>query len=302
MRKDVIEKILTLKNEKNAVILAHFYQEAEIQEAADFVGDSLELARKATEIEADIIVMCGVYFMAETVKILNPDKKVLIPYPKAGCLMADMVLEDELKKFKEENPDYAVVTYVNSTAEVKALSDICCTSANAVKVVNSLDTDKILFTPDRNLGEFIAEQVEGKEIKLWQGYCPVHEKVPVESVRLLKKMHPEAAVLVHPECKKEIRELADFVGSTSKIINFVKETKKEEFIIGTEMGIIHQLKKAKPEGKFYPAYQQFICDQMKMITAERLINCLEEEKYEVDVDREIAEKAKIAIDKMLSIK
>ncbi len=300
--KESVEKIKGFKEKKNAVILAHFYQEAEIQEAADFVGDSLELARKATEIDAEIIVMCGVYFMAETVKILNSDKKVLIPYPKAGCLMADMVFEEELKSFREKYPEYVVVTYVNSTAEVKALSDICCTSANAVRVIESLDTDKILFVPDRNLGEFIAEQVPEKEIKLWEGYCPVHEKIPIDRVKELKKKYSEAVFIVHPECRKEIRKFADFVGSTSKIINYVKESVEREFIVGTEEGIIYQLKKSKPEAKFYPAYQEFICDQMKMITVERIINSITEEKYEIQVKPEIAEKAKLAIEKMLAVK
>uniref|UniRef100_UPI002630846D quinolinate synthase NadA n=1 Tax=Desulfurobacterium sp. TaxID=2004706 RepID=UPI002630846D len=187
---EILKEIEKLKKEKNAVILAHYYQDGMIQDIADFVGDSLELARKAVEIEAETVLMCGVYFMAETVKILNPEKKVLIPYPKAGCLMADMVIEDELKAFKEENPDYTIVTYVNSSAAVKALSDICCTSANAVKVVSSVEDEKVLFVPDKNLGSYVAEQVKDKEIKLWNGYCPVHEKLTAQWLEPLKKKYP----------------------------------------------------------------------------------------------------------------
>jgi len=189
---DKIERIKELKREKNAVILAHYYVDGAIQDVADFVGDSLELARKAKEADGDIIVFCGVYFMAETAKILNPERKVLIPYYKAGCLMADMAIAEEIEEFKKENPDYAVVTYVNSSADVKAVSDICCTSANAVKVIESIDAEKILFVPDKNLGSYIAEKVKGKEIKVWSGYCPVHQKLTVEDAERRKKENPDA--------------------------------------------------------------------------------------------------------------
>ncbi|WP_022847170.1 MULTISPECIES: quinolinate synthase NadA [unclassified Desulfurobacterium] len=298
---EILKEIKKLKKEKNAVILAHYYQDGMIQDIADFVGDSLELARKAVEIEAETVLMCGVYFMAETVKILNPEKKVLIPYPKAGCLMADMVIEDELKAFKEENPDYTIVTYVNSSAAVKALSDICCTSANAVKVVSSVEGEKVLFVPDKNLGSYVAEQVKDKEIKLWNGYCPVHEKLTAQWLEPLKKKYPNAEVVVHPECSPSVRKLADFIGSTSQIIRHVKASDKDSFIVGTERGIIHQLKKIKPEATFISAYETFICDQMRMITLDRIANSLKNGVYEVKVDAETAEKAKRAIERMLAL-
>ncbi|WP_456395637.1 quinolinate synthase NadA [Desulfurobacterium sp.] len=297
----ILKEIERLKKEKDAVILAHYYQDGVIQDIADFVGDSLELARKAVGIEAETVLMCGVYFMAETVKILNPEKKVLIPYPKAGCLMADMVIEDELKAFKKENPDFTIVTYVNSSAAVKALSDICCTSANAVKVVSSVEGEKVLFVPDKNLGSYVAEQVKNKEIKLWNGYCPVHEKLTVLWLEPLKKRYPNAEVVIHPECSPSVRKIADFVGSTSQIIGYVKASDKNSFIVGTEKGIIHQLKKIKPEATFIPAYETFICDQMRMITLDRIANSLKNSVYEVKVDAEIAEKAKIAIERMLAL-
>ena len=298
-RKEFTEKVLELKERKNAVILAHYYVDGLIQDVADFVGDSLELARKAKEAEGEIIVFCGVYFMAETAKILNPDRKVLIPYYKAGCLMADMAIAEELKEFREKNPDYAVVTYVNSSADVKALSDICCTSANAVKIIESLEAEKILFVPDRNLGSFVAEKVEGKRVELWSGYCPVHEKLNPEQARRVKEENPDAVFVVHPECRKEVRDMADFVGSTSQIVRFVKETSAKKVIVGTERGTIHQLQKLRPDVEFIPAYPEFTCDQMKMITPERLIKALEREQFEVFVPEEVAAGARKAIERML---
>ncbi|WP_239500203.1 quinolinate synthase NadA [Desulfurobacterium thermolithotrophum] len=298
---DKIERIKELKREKNAVILAHYYVDGAIQDIADFVGDSLELARKAKSVESDIIVFCGVYFMGETAKILNPDRKVLIPYYKAGCLMADMAIAEEIEEFKRKNPDYAVVTYVNSSADVKAVSDVCCTSANAVKIVENLNAEKILFVPDKNLGSYVAEKVKDKEIKVWSGYCPVHQKLTVEEVEKKKKEYPNAVFVAHPECKKEVRDLADFVGSTSQIINFVKETKANKVIVGTEEGIIHQLKKQRPDIEFILAYSEFSCDQMKMITVDRLLNALEREQFEVKVPKDTAKRAKVAIEKMIEM-
>ena len=299
---DVLDRIKELKEEKNAVILAHYYVDGAIQDVADFVGDSLELARKAKETEADIIVFCGVYFMAETAKVLNPSRKVLIPYYKAGCLMADMAIAEEIKEFREKNPEYAVVTYVNSSADVKAVSDICCTSANAVKIVESLDADKILFVPDRNLGSYVAEKVKGKEIKLWDGYCPVHQKLTPEDAKRVKEENPDAVFVVHPECRKEVRDLADFIGSTSQIVRFVKETDAKKVIVGTEKGTIHQLRKLRPDVEFIPAYSEFVCDQMKMITVERLLKALEREQFEVHVDPEVAKSARRAIERMLEVR
>ena len=298
---NIKERILNLKREKNAVILAHYYVDGAIQDVADFVGDSLELARKAKDVEGDIIVFCGVYFMAETAKILNPERKVLIPYYKAGCLMADMAIAEEIEEFKKDNPDYAVVTYVNSSADVKAVSDICCTSANAVKVVEKVDAEKILFVPDRNLGSYVAEKVKDKKIKVWNGYCPVHQKLTVEDAERRRRENPDAIFVVHPECKKEIRDMADFVGSTSQILEFVKETTAKKVIVGTEEGIIHQLRKERPDIEFILAYSEFVCDQMKMTTVDRLLKALEREQFEVEVPEEIAERARVAIEKMLEI-
>jgi quinolinate synthase len=298
---ETIERIKELKEKKNAVILAHYYVNGALQDVADFVGDSLELARKATNVDGEIIVFCGVYFMAETAKILNPEKKVLIPYYKAGCLMADMAIVEEIEEFKRKNPEYTVVTYVNSSADVKAVSDICCTSANAVKIVESLDSEKILFVPDKNLGSYVAEKVEGKEVKVWSGYCPVHQKLTPEEVRKKKKENPGALLAVHPECRKEVREMADFIGSTSQIVRFVKKTDAKKVIVGTEVGVIHQLKNVRPDVEFIPAYSEFTCDQMKMITPERVLKALEREQFEVKVDPEVAERAKEAIVKMLEV-
>ncbi len=298
---DKIERIKELKRKKNAVILAHYYVDGTIQDVADFVGDSLELARKAKDVDGDIIVFCGVYFMAETAKILNPEKKVLIPYYKAGCLMADMAIAEEIEEFKKENPEYAVVTYVNSSADVKAVSDICCTSANAVKVVERIDAEKILFVPDKNLGSYVAEKVKDKEIKVWNGYCPVHQKLTVEYAERRRRENPDAFFAVHPECKKEIRDMADFVGSTSQILEFVKKTAAEKVIVGTEVGIIHQLRKERPDVEFILAYSEFVCDQMKMITVDRLLKALEREQFEVEVPKRVAERARVAIEKMLEM-
>ncbi|RUM89488.1 MAG: quinolinate synthase [Thermovibrio sp.] len=299
---EIKERIRALKEEKNAVILAHYYVDGLIQDVADFVGDSLELARKAREVEGEIIVFCGVYFMAETAKILNPDRKVLIPYYKAGCLMADMAIAEEIEEFKRENPDYAVVTYVNSSADVKAVSDICCTSANAVKIVESLEEEKILFVPDKNLGSYVAEKVSNKEIRVWSGYCPVHHKLTLEEVERKRRENPGAPLVVHPECREEVRRVADFIGSTSQIVKFVEKTDAEKVIIGTEMGTIHQLRKMRPEIEFIPAYSEFICDQMKMITPERLLKSLEREQFEVFVDPEVSRRAERALLRMLEVK
>ncbi|MEO2083309.1 MAG: quinolinate synthase NadA, partial [Desulfurobacteriaceae bacterium] len=273
-----INKIKELKEEKRAVILAHYYVDGLVQDVADFVGDSLELARKAREVEGEIILFCGVYFMAETAKILNPDRKVLIPYYKAGCLMADMAIAEEVEEFRRENPEYAVVTYVNSSADVKAVSDICCTSANAVKVVESVRAEKVLFLPDKNLGGFVAEKVQGKEVLCWEGYCPVHQKLTVEEAERVRKNYPDAVFVVHPECRKEVRDMADFIGSTSQIVKFVKETTARKVIVGTEKGTIHWLRKLRPDVEFIPAYSEFTCDQMKMITPERVLKALEREQ------------------------
>jgi len=303
--KSLKEKIRKLKLKKNAIILAHFYQLPEIQEVADFIGDSLELAKKAKETDADIIVVCGVYFMAETAKLLNPTKKVLIPYYKAGCLMADMATKEEILEYKKNNPDTFVVTYVNSSADVKAVSDICCTSANAVKIVEKLvqsGIKKILFVPDKNLGSYIKEKIP-KDIKmeLWDGYCYVHAQVSKEDVLFYRERFPKCTIVVHPECKKEVRDLADFVGSTSQIVKFVKQTSSDIIVVGTEEGIIHYLKKIAPNKIFYSLHKRFVCDAMKLITLPRLYNCLENEKYEIKLEEKLLKEAKKPIEKMLKL-
>ncbi len=299
------KEIRKIKLEKNAIILAHFYQLPEIQEVADFIGDSLDLARKAKETDADIIVMCGVYFMAETAKIINPTKKVLIPYYKAGCLMADMAIKEEILEYKKNNPDTFVITYVNSSADVKAVSDICCTSANAVKVVEKLAQNglkKFLFVPDKNLGSYVKEKINiDIEMDLWNGYCYVHDQVMKEDVLFYRERFPKCTIVVHPECKKEVRDLADFVGSTSQIVRFVKQTSSDVIVVGTEEGIIHYLRKIAPEKTFYSLHKRFVCDAMKLITLPRLYNCLKNETYEIKLDKELLEKAKKSIEKMLEL-
>ncbi len=302
---NLIEKIQKLKLEKNAVILAHFYQRPEIQKVADFIGDSLELAKKARETNADIIVMCGVYFMAETAKIINPEKKVLIPYYKAGCLMADTAIKEEIIEYKKKKPDTFIVTYVNSSADVKAVSDICCTSANAVKIVKKLyeqGIKKFLFVPDRNLGSYVKEKLGNDiEMELWDGYCYVHDQVSKEDVIFYRERFPKCVVVVHPECRKEVRDLADFVGSTSQIVKFVKQTSAKIVVVGTEEGIINYLKKIAPEKTFYSLYRRFICDSMKFITLSRLYKCLLEEKYEITLDENLIKEARKPIEKMLEL-
>ncbi len=294
------ETIQKLKKEKNAFILAHYYQRSEIQEVADFIGDSLELSRMCTNIEQKIVVFCGVYFMAEIAKILAPDKKVLIPYRNAGCLLADMAIKEELEKAKKKHPDAKVVAYVNTYAEIKALSDVICTSANAKEVMQKVKADKIIFVPDKNLAAYHAKSLE-KEVILWDGYCPVHNRITWDSIERVKQKHPDAVVIVHPECPPEVTEKADFVGSTSQLVKFVKESSYEKFIVGTEEGTLSKMKKEAPNKKLLLPDPIPLCDQMKMITPERLIRCLEEEIYEVEIEQETAEKAKAAIEAMFRL-
>ena len=294
------ETIQKLKKEKDAFILAHYYQRPEIQEVADFIGDSLELSRMCTNIEQKIVVFCGVYFMAEIAKILAPDKKVLIPYRNAGCLLADMAIKEELEKAKKEHPDAKVVAYVNTYAEIKALSNVICTSANAKEVMQKVKADKIIFVPDKNLAAYHAKSLE-KEVILWDGYCPVHNRITWDSIERVKQKHPDAVVIAHPECPPEVTERADFVGSTSQLVKFVKESPHEKFIVGTEEGTLFKMKKEAPNKKLLLPDPIPLCDQMKMITPERLIRCLEEEIYEVEIEQETAEKAKAAIEAMFRL-
>ena len=281
--------------------MAHNYTPGDVQDVADFTGDSLELARRATEVNADVIVFCGVYFMAETAKILNPSKTVLIPDPTAGCPMADMITAEELRKFKADHPGAKAVCYVNSTAEVKAECDMCVTSGNAERVMRSFQADeKILFVPDRHLGGHIASLL-GRKYELWQGCCPIHAKLTASDIAAARAAHPEAVVMVHPECSEEVRNAADKALSTGGMCAFAKESDAQEFIIGTECGILHRLEKENPTKRFYCAGSNIVCQDMKKITLEKLRDCLAGMKEEVVVPEEIAVKAKRAIDAMLAL-
>lgn len=300
--KNIIEKIQKLKKEKNALILAHLYQKPEIQEIADFVGDSLELSRKAKESDANTIVFCGVHFMAESAKILSPQKTVLLPRLDAGCPMADMITEKEVKDLREKYPKAAIVCYVNSSAEVKALSDVCCTSSNAVKVVKSIPEKQIILIPDENLGYYISQQVKDKEIIPYEGFCITHKLVKKEDIQQRKKEFPNVEVLVHPECTKEVIEEANFVGSTAQIINYVNNSDQKAFIIGTEEGILHQLVKANPSKIFYLASPKLVCMNMKRTSIEDVLEVLENNSNQIELDETIRKKAYDSLEKMLAIK
>jgi len=295
---DLVEQLNQLKRERNAVILVHNYQRAEVQDIGDFVGDSLELSRKATEVDADVIVFCGVYFMAETAAILNPDRIVLLPDSHAGCPMADMITAEKLQEKKREIPGATVVCYVNSTAEVKAESDICCTSANAVRVIESLDSGEILFVPDQYLGNYVSTQT-GREMHLWPGYCPTHMKIRSEDVLKRKQEYPDAKVVVHPECRPEVIELADAVLSTGGICRYAAQPEVRELIVGTENGIIHRLQKENPDTKFIPLSERAICPNMKLITLEKMVWSLQEMEPRVIVPEPVRIRAKRAVDRML---
>jgi len=294
----LVEEIFNLKKERNAVILTHNYQLGEVQDIADFVGDSLELSQDAARTGAKVIVFCGVQFMAETASILCPDKMVLLPDINAGCPMADMITAESLRKRKKELPNATVVCYVNSSAEVKAESDICCTSANAVKVVESLDAEEILFVPDQYLGHYVSTKTN-KKIHLWPGYCPTHARIQPQDIIRLKKEHAHAKVVVHPECRPEVIALADAVLSTGGICKFAQKTEAEEIIVGTEIGIIHRLRKENPGKKFISVSEQAICPTMKLITLEKVLKSLKEMSPEIKVPEDIRLRAKAAVDKML---
>jgi len=299
---DLIDRIIKLKKEKDAIILAHNYQIGEVQDIADSVGDSLQLSIEASKTKHKIIIFCGVHFMAETAKIISPDRKVLLPDKNSGCPMADMINASQLKKLKNENPGALVVCYVNSSAEVKAESDICCTSSNAVNVVKSIPKNKkIIFIPDKYLGGYVQKQTN-KKLILWNGYCPTHIMINVKDIIKLKKDNLDAAVIVHPECTPEVINIADKVASTGGMIKYVKNSRKNKFIIGTEIGIIHRLKKENPGKTFYAATGKAICPDMKLINLEKILWSLEEERYEIDIPEEIIRKARSAIDRMTAIK
>lgn len=294
-------KIKALAKQRNAIILAHNYQPPEIQDLADLCGDSLELSRKAARTDAEVIVFCGVHFMAETASILSPDKKVLLPRMDAGCLMADMITADALRAKIDRLPPMPVVTYVNSTADVKALSTVCCTSANVVQVVNSLPEEEMLLTPDRNLAMYAASKT-GKKIHVWDGYCPTHEWLKIEDVEAARAAHPGAVFLAHPECRPEIVQMADVVASTSGMLRHVAQAKEDEFIVGTEMGILHPMQKAAPGKRLYPASRKMTCKNMKKISLDDVLKSLEEMSGEVKVPEEIRIPALKAVQAMIDLK
>jgi quinolinate synthase len=297
----LLEKIKQLKYQRKAVILAHNYQPGEIQDLADFTGDSLGLSIKAAETDAEVIIFCGVQFMAETAVILSPERKVLLPDNSAGCPLADMLTAKQLAEFKQQYPDALVVCYVNSSAEVKAESDYCCTSANAVEVVRTLPKDRqIIFVPDQHLGKFAAERT-GRDIILWPGYCSSHIVITEDDIKNAKAKYPDAIVMTHPECAEPVKALSDQMLSTGQMLRYAKKSTAKQFIIATETGIIHALKKQNPEAEFIAASERAICPNMKKITLEKILWSLEDMQYKVTVPEEIRKKARKAIDKMVEI-
>lgn len=298
---DLIKKINDLKKEKKAIVLAHTYQNVEIDEVADYSGDSLYLSRMAAKTDADIIVFAGVYFMAETAKILSPQKTVLLPNLSAGCAMADKINLEQLRTFKSQYPGVPVVCYVNSTAAVKSESDICCTSANAVEVVKSLNAKEVLFVPDQHLGSYVESQLTDVKVITYPGFCPIHHDITVEDILEKKSVYPTAKVYVHPECRKNVTQLADFVGSTTAIIKNIKNSSDSEFIIVTEKGVVERLERDCPDKKFILINQKAICDSMKLLHLEDILHALEYNKYEITIDEQIAKKALSSIDNMIKI-
>lgn len=295
------DKINELKKKRGAVILAHNYQLPEVQDVADYRGDSLELSRIAAKIDAKVIIFCGVYFMAETASILCPDKKIIMPDASAGCPMASMITAESLKKLKNEHPEAVVVGYVNTPAEVKAELDVCCTSTNAVAVVNALkDAKEIIFVPDKYLADYVSKKT-GRKLISWDGFCPTHVQILPEDIKREKKFHPKAKVIVHPECLPEVVAMADEALSTSRMAQFSKETPAKEIIVGTEVGIIYRLKKDNPDKEFYPASERAVCPNMKRTTQEKILWSLQELKEEVRVSDDIRRRAIMAIEKMLKI-
>ncbi|MCL2098374.1 MAG: quinolinate synthase NadA [Bacteroidales bacterium] len=316
LKTEIIEKIKKLKQEKNAVLLAHYYQRSEVQDIADFLGDSLQLSQEAAKTKADIIVFAGVHFMAETAKILSPDKKVLIPDLNAGCSLSDSCKAEDLKRFKEQYPEHTVISYVNTTAEVKALTDICCTSSNALKIVDSLPkNEKIIFGPDRNLGNYIKSLTGRENMLIWNGACHVHEAFSVENIINLKKQYPQAKVLAHPECKEPVLMLADYIGSTAALLAFSATDNTQTYIVATESGIIHQMQQKSPKKEFIPVASSNAldsnvddscgacssCEFMKLISLEKIYDSLLNEQFEVNIDEDIRKKAKKSIVKMLEL-
>lgn len=295
------DEIRKLKKEKNAVILGHCYQNVEIDEVADFVGDSIYLSKMAAKTDADIIIFAGVYFMAQTAKIISPRKRVFLPNMQSGCLMADMINLEQLRKFKAKNKDVPVVCYINSTAEVKSESDICCTSSNAVEIVRSLNVSEVLFCPDTYLGKWVETQLENVKVTTYPGFCPTHLKIKPEDIINVREKYPESIVLVHPECNHEVCKLADFVGSTSQIMKYAKESDKKTIVIATEKGVIDRLQRDCKGKEFILIKEDIVCPNMKCNTLEDIYNVLKDETNEVFVEDEIAKKALNCIDRMLKV-
>jgi len=296
----MINEINRLKEEKNAVILAHFYQDGDIQDIADFTGDSLYLSQVASSTDASIIIFAGVHFMAETAKILSPNKKVLLPVKEAGCPMADMATKIRLINYKKKNPDRIIITYVNSTAEVKALSDICVTSSNAEKIIKHYVNKKLMYVPDKNLGTYLKDKYN-LDMEVWPGFCCIHNDLTLDQVKNMKEKHPNALFIVHPEAKLEIIKEADFVGSTKGLLEFAINSDSKEFIVGTEKGIIHTMQKACPNKKFHILTDKLACYDMKLTRLEDVYYALRDEKYEINVDESIRLKAFAALDKMMKL-
>lgn len=292
------EQILKLKEEKNALIVAHLYQCDEIQEIADIVGDSYFLSKKAMESDKDLIIFCGVKFMAESAKILSPSKKILIPSNNTTCPMADMALVDRLEEMMDKHPKAKVVSYINSNLDIKALSDVCVTSSSAIDILNNIDTEEIIFLPDRNLGSYLSEQLPNKKFILYQGFCPTHERIEKEEILDLKEKYPNFPVLVHPECNKEVRDLADYIGSTSELINYSASSNSDGFIVITEEGVFYEMKLKSPNKTFIPTKTGMICPNMKKISLNDLYNCLKNEEFEIHIDEALRVKAYKALDNM----
>lgn len=301
MNRELKERLKVLKKERNAIILAHYYQRDEIQEVADFRGDSFLLAQKAAETDAEVIVFCGVHFMGESAKILAPNKKVIIPDERAGCPMADMVNVEGLRKLKEQHPNAKVVTYINSSAEIKAETDICCTSANAVKVIQSLDAEEIIWVPDKNLGHYVQQHTDKKMI-IWEGYCNTHDMLTIKDVVEMRAKYPDAEFVVHPECRPEVVEMGDFVGSTTAILEYCKKSNCKEFIVGTEDGTGYQLRVDSPDKSFHFATKFLVCPNMKVNNLKKLVKALETMKPEIYVPPAVADRARLSLERMLQVK
>ena len=298
---ELVEKINELKKKKKAVILAHCYQNVEVDEVADFVGDSLYLSQCANETDAEIIVFAGVYFMAQTAKLLSPDKKVLLQRMESGCRMADMIDLDQIREFKSKHPNVPVVCYINSTAEVKSECDMCCTSSNAVKVVGSMGVDEVLFLPDTYLGKWVERQLGNVKVTTYPGFCPTHLQIKPEDILKAREKYPNAKILAHPECHQEVTKLADYVGSTTGIMKYAIESDEKQFVIATEKGVVDRLKRDYPEKEFILIKESVICPNMKWHTLQDIYDALDKEQYEINVDENIAEKAVTCIDRMLKI-